>query len=490
MPSKRKDRRFDKHRSNKAKSDKSKPSQATEWSEWIWGGTQWHQYRNNEYGELEYNTHPGTAVNDYPQENRYNKNEEPRFGAPPNGSQCGCGSGCSSNSGCVRSTKFGDLEQEKRQPDGGQDTAIPIPPPISSYQWPQQNQNSVPTYPSTRSSYQTSYTGDAHGRQQEHSVTSSAQYAPTPYSSSAAQGIPWNDAMNNTSNSGYTNQALYSTYSGIIQPFQQLAVQQDGPYGADTCNDDFQGHSSIATRHSPLDSSHGTVFGRICKEMGLLKEDYWEYPDRYEKPASYWNGERLQNNCVFVSVGYLLGMPSEELSSYLQAKPLPTELQGINLGEIERILYRIPGLNIVAFPVQLEGSRRRQSQHPEPQQRFALRKLPECLKDKDQPFAIGYERGSGRGHCVVAQNLRGRGGTRVEDYQFTCFQHETNGRNMSEDVRNSFISFAIFIDPGSRNRALSCFYESTLQSNGSRGAASANHVTLYDDGRSPTTVSY
>jgi hypothetical protein len=337
-------------------------------------------------GELEHNTHPSTAVDDYPQEKGYDENEEPIFGAPPNGSQCGCGNaGCSSNSGCVGSTRFGDPEQEERQPDESQDTAIHIPPPSSSYQ------------------------------------------------------MQLNDARNNPFNSGYTNQSPDATNSEILQTFQQLSLQQHGPCGTDASNDDFQGHSPVATRHSPLDSSHGTVFGRICKDMGLLDEDYWEDPGRYEKPASYWNGERLQNNCVFVSVGYLLGMPSEELSSYLQEEPLPTQLQGINLGEIERILYRIPGLNIVVFPAQLDGSRKRRSQRPESQQRFALSKLAEYLDDNDRQFAIGYQRVNGSGHCVVAQKL----GSSMKDYQFTCFQHETNGRNISEDVRKSFISFAI-----------------------------------------------
>ncbi|KAH8651855.1 hypothetical protein BGZ60DRAFT_420391 [Tricladium varicosporioides] len=342
-----------------------------------------------------------------------------------------------------------------------------------------------------------SYTGDDRDQQQEHSITGSAPYVATTYSSNAVPGNPWNDARNNRFDSEYTdqisyttNQAPYTTNSGILQTFQQLSLQQNELYGSDTSDDDFQGYSSLATRHLPMDSDHGTVFGRICKEMGLLKEDYWKDPSRYQKPASYWNGERLQNNCVFVSIGYLLGMPSEELSTYLQAKPLCAQLQGIDLGDIERILYRIPGLNIVTFPIHPESSHNWGSQHLESQQRFALSKLTKYLKGSDREFAVGYQRGIKNGHCVVAQKLRRRDGTRMEDYQFTCFQHETDGRDMSEDVRKSFISFAIFVDRGSNHRALNCFYECTPQRNGSGTAASTDHVMLYDDGSNSTTSNY
>jgi hypothetical protein len=189
-------------------------------------------------------------------------------------------------------------------------------------------------------------------------------------------------------------------------------------------------------------------------------------------------------------------MRAEDLSAHLLAKPLPTQLQGINIGDIERILYRIPGLNIVAFPNQLQDFRRRRShssKHQQlfvvEQQRFALDILRQYLNE-NQTFAVGYRRVSGSGHCVVAQKMHGQAGNSVEDYQFTCYQHETDGRDMSDDVRKSFISFAILISPESGNRGLERCYESTLQSDGTRIAPHADHVTFHNDGSSPTMASY
>jgi hypothetical protein len=143
--------------------------------------------------------------------------------------------------------------------------------------------------------YQANYIEDDYDQQPEHSVTSSAPYVATPYSSSAINGRQSNDNKSNQSINTYTTQVSPSTTSATLQTFQNLSLQQDAAYGADTAEDGFQGHLSEVIMALPLDSDHGAVFGRICNEMGLLKEnrDYWDYPERYEQPASYWNGERL-----------------------------------------------------------------------------------------------------------------------------------------------------------------------------------------------------
>jgi hypothetical protein len=165
--------------------------------------------------------------------------------------------------------------------------------------------------------------------------------------------------------------------------------------------------------------------------------------------ASIWNPERLQNNCIFVSAGYLLNIDSEELSRRLEVRLSPY-IPGVQVGEMESILGRLRDIHLVVVPFDVTDVYRTKSQS---QQCLAMRILsPWIRKYKRNHFALGYQRLNGSGHCVVAMPPRKKpvkGKDSLFNYRFMCYQNRTKGEDKGQEVRDSFFRFAIFLIPGS-----------------------------------------
>jgi hypothetical protein len=361
-------------------------------------------------------------------------------------------------------------------------TAVAAPSP---YQRPHEYQLSEIAVPSANSSYQSPYEGDSPDQQQDDSVANIANYATSSYTVSITGG--WTNPVDNAVGGG---QSPYNTFGGGSQSSQENSAEQNENHNTITGDGDGyrQVTSSLVIRDMPADSNHGTIFGQICEDMGLLKEGYWEDAQEYEAPGSFWNPERLKNNCVFVSVGYLLGMSSNDLSQQLMVGVLPERVKGVKLGEMEQILQRISGLNIVVFPF-----RNQKMGSPQAQQASTMRILVKWIhRYKCSQFAIGYRRVNGSGHCVVAKKLERRGGYRLQDYCFMCFQHETGGRDVSNDVMGSFIMFAIFLDPNPQSHELQMdiFYANSAESTESPFYGTFNHVQLYNNSSCPITSGF
>jgi hypothetical protein len=219
----------------------------------------------------------------------------------------------------------------------------------------------------------------------------------------------------------------------------------------------------------PADSQQGTVFGRICDDMGLFKPDN---SGGRSNEISRWNPEGLENNCIFVSVGYLLNLNAEKLAKYLNVK-FPPHIKGLGVGEMEWHLGRMPGLHVVILPFDKGAVGKIPRNSPS----FALRFLePLISRYAKLPFAIGYQRADGSGHCLVAERLsqgkvskgkssRGKGHQkeRPESYSYKCYQKRTEGTDMAEDVMSSSVRFAIFVDRDATAMQMDFYYETDVQ---------------------------
>jgi hypothetical protein len=203
--------------------------------------------------------------------------------------------------------------------------------------------------------------------------------------------------------------------------------------------------------------------------MGLLKESYGSEYRSDETFSSFWNPRRLKNNCILVSVGYLLGIDAESLSDMLRVT-LPQHIKGMGVGEMELILGGLPGCHLVIFPFD-----KTIKYSPQTQQRKAMRILSKWIaRYKKHPFAIGYQRTDRSGHCVIAKPSRRTKEDTMKNYTFWCYQTRTKGVNVTEDVRASFIRFAIFIDPRKRAMEMDFFYGTTLPGD-------VSHVRVVED---------
>lgn len=213
--------------------------------------------------------------------------------------------------------------------------------------------------------------------------------------------------------------------------------------------DSYNGSASdLEIQAGPASSDQETLFGRICDEMGLFKATYGS--GRQEYVDSKWNPRGLLNNCVFVSVGYILGMNADKLASQLGWE-LDRYDPGVQVRQLEFIFRRnLTGCHLIVFDFD-ENYRPTKDDLPA-QQRKALSCLaPWIRKYGRKQFAVGYQMSSEAGHCVVAKSITASKGSRnvhLRDYAFTCYQTRTKGRDMSKYVQESFIKWAMFFDIG------------------------------------------
>jgi hypothetical protein len=213
--------------------------------------------------------------------------------------------------------------------------------------------------------------------------------------------------------------------------------------------DSYNGSASdCEIQDGPASSDQETLFGRICDEMGLFKSTYGS--GRQEYVDSYWNPRGLLNNCVFVSVGYILRMNADELASQLGWE-LDRDDPGVLVRQLEFIFRQhLTGCHLIIFDV--DKNYQATKYNLPTQQRQALSCLaPWIRKYGRKQFAVGYQMGSEGGHCVVAKPITVSKGSRnvhLTDYAFMCYQTRTNGRDMSKYVQKSFIRWAMFFDIG------------------------------------------
>jgi hypothetical protein len=261
--------------------------------------------------------------------------------------------------------------------------------------------------------------------------------------------------------------SLSSDFSGLNIGYQRYSVPAEDGHLQHSLPSAYSPIPSI--KELPADSHQGTVFGRICDDMGLLQPDK---SGGRSNEMSRWNPEGLRNNCVFVSVGYLLNLNAEKLAKYLNVK-FPPHIKGLGVGEMEWHLGRMPGLHVVILPFDKGAVGKIPRNSPS----FALRFLEKWIGQYGKsPFAIGYQRADGSGHCLVAERLskgqaskgkssRGKGDSRERpgSYSYTCYQKRTNGTDMAKDVLNSSVRFAIFVDPNATAMQMDFYYETEVQ---------------------------
>ena len=213
--------------------------------------------------------------------------------------------------------------------------------------------------------------------------------------------------------------------------------------------DSYNGSTSdFEIQDGPVSNDQETLFGRICDEMGLFRATYGS--GRQEYVNSKWNPRGLLNNCVFVSVGYILGMNADELASQLGWE-LDRDDPGVLVRQLELIFRQhLTRCHLIIFDV--DKNYRPTKDNLPTQQRKALSCLaPWIRKYGRNQFAVGYQMGSEGGHCVVAKPITASKGSRnvhLNDYAFMCYQTRTKGRDMSKYVQKSFIRWAMFFDIG------------------------------------------
>jgi hypothetical protein len=208
--------------------------------------------------------------------------------------------------------------------------------------------------------------------------------------------------------------------------------------------------TGLVVKETPACSQHGAVFSDILEEFGLLKGGG-------RKGHSCWNPDRLSNNCIYVSVAYILNMKYKKLLDRLGVRLSRTSKAPL-VGEIEWIFGRLPDVHVVTVPFNREENSQGTLRT---QQDLAMYFLSPWIREyKNRPFAIGYSRINPGGHCVVATKIRDRGDLKHDglyNYTFKDYQFETKGSDATEEVCGSFIRFAIFKTPG--RRAKMDFYE-------------------------------
>ena len=283
---------------------------------------------------------------------------------------------------------------------------------------------------------------------------------------------------------------LCAALSGLDVEKQTYALPvEDWPL--QQASDSYAGYTAgLVVKEAPACSQHGAVFSEIWEEFGLLKEGG-------RKGHSRWNPDRLSNNCIYVSVAYILNMKYEKLLDRLGVRLSGTSKAPL-VGEIEWIFGRLPDVHVVTVPFNREENSQGTLRT---QQDLAMYFLSPWIREyENRPFAIGYTRINRGGHCVVATKIRDRGDLKHDDlhnYAFKDYQFKTKGSDATEEVYGSFIRFAIFQTPG--RRAKMDFYEyinpgvihhSQLQEDGWYADASnpPNAESGYQSPRSPATT--
>jgi hypothetical protein len=133
----------------------------------------------------------------------------------------------------------------------------------------------------------------------------------------------------------------------------------------------------------------------------------------------------VRNDCVFVTIAYLLGMSNvEQLYGKINWTP-PTDPDGITDDEIREVLAALD------HPIQFEDysnmplrPRRALNVHPTQDAQ------PDC-------FGVIYRRKNGSGHCVVQE--------RKYSYDYIDYQKNPKGASVWKDVRDSYIEARFWI---------------------------------------------
>lgn len=259
----------------------------------------------------------------------------------------------------------------------------------------------------------------------------------------------------------YTGRAMKSRYGASSGTYSSTGQYSDvsapmSKLGLDAESSSRENRSDASPAYAPSagsdfkvvelrpDSKQTTFFGGICEDMGLYGND-----GNSSKAASRWNSEGLANNCIFTSVAYCLYMDAKQLAEYLDVEFSP-DIKGLAVGEMEWHLRKLPGLYVVGIPTKAYDNTQGYSH------KSGLRFLQWWLDlYGGRPFAVGYQRKDGSGHCVVAE----RSNRSDRKYKYTCFQKDTKGIDMTKEVRESDLRFAIFVDPRTTTTRIEIFRE-------------------------------
>jgi len=168
----------------------------------------------------------------------------------------------------------------------------------------------------------------------------------------------------------------------------------------------------------PRTASPSTAFGHALRTIGLTQ-------------GSSYNPSNSTDNCVFVTLAYLLGKTADELSSEVAMAMPENGSGGLPISRLrplfERIDWVVRNKRIeVAF---YNGG------FPNSPDNTAIGQKAKFL-DVNQRVGIGYVRPGGGGHVAVMER-RPEGG-----YQYKCFQHSGLGRDVSGEVDEKNIRFS------------------------------------------------
>jgi hypothetical protein len=134
----------------------------------------------------------------------------------------------------------------------------------------------------------------------------------------------------------------------------------------------------------------------------------------------------LKNDCVFVSIAYMLGMSNVEQLFCNINGTAPTDPDGITFDEIHEVLNKI---NLKFYWEDCTGTQVRP--------RRVLNVHPPQVS---QPTCLGviFRRKDGSGHCVV-QDMK-------HSYNYIDYQMDPEGVSAWEDIRDASIESRFWID--------------------------------------------
>jgi len=161
-----------------------------------------------------------------------------------------------------------------------------------------------------------------------------------------------------------------------------------------------------------------TSFGNALRSIGINQ-------------ASSYNPTNLTDNCVFVTLAYLLGKTADELSREVNIAMPENGSGGMPVSRLRPLfesidwIVRDKRIQVTFYNGEFPNS---------PNNEIIGRQA--SILDLNQSVGIGYMRPSGGGHVAVMERKAGGG------YRYVCFQHNNFGEDVTREVDERHIRFS------------------------------------------------
>ncbi|KAE8446313.1 hypothetical protein EG329_012060 [Mollisiaceae sp. DMI_Dod_QoI] len=134
--------------------------------------------------------------------------------------------------------------------------------------------------------------------------------------------------------------------------------------------------------------------------------------------TSIYNPRELTNNCVFVTIAYLLGMNADQLAAKIEHEREHEANKGVSLEELYQMLeyHGITGSGYVM--------------------RLTVQRIHGCFDGSANVCGIAYQRPNGTAHCATVRQIA-RDKLHPHGLQFVCYQKSTDGLDVTEDSQQS-----------------------------------------------------